>query len=454
MDKNLQQKLWKTSFALLILLIIALGGMLMWQYVLLDNKVVAQQTWETLNRTYFDSEQTIINGDISVETINELVEYANQLKSIKYRGLKQKASQAVDQYKELALVNQLVDEIPNEVMASAQWEALNLKSTMNIEQLMQLKQQRSYGAQDAFFNQMNQVWDYYETRLNRQSMIETQLANLPMDVTASLIDTLSVQLMELETEIEQLGHSEVQKQWREQLQEKVSQLAEMVQRLNEEEPLSRSQCQALFQSKQFATQLSGTELDPRLLVALTFDDGPHPDITPQVLDILNEYQIKGTFFVTGANVDKYPELAKRIVDEGHYIGNHTYNHPDLSKSSDEEVIQQLEWTQESIIDATGATPFMFRMPFGAGGKRVVHLAQALELTSVIWNVDTEDWRSHDKDAICEQVKTYLQEKTLMLMHDTHQAAPDALRILIPDLITQGYEFVDPLSLGYDNRFFE
>ncbi|MBF6978457.1 polysaccharide deacetylase family protein [Aerococcaceae bacterium zg-BR22] len=454
MDRSLQQKLWKISFVLLVLLIVTIAGLFIWQYVILDNQTMAQQTQEALAQTYFDEDQTVIKGDLSAGDINKLVNGANQLESIKYKPLKKKVAKAAAQYKELVLINHLVKDIPTDIMALEQWVAKPLKPKTNIEQLIQLKKQRVYNQEDAFLAQMNQVWNCYEVRLNRQANIEAQLAQLPTAVTPATIESLSNQLSKLESEIEQFDNMQGRQLWQEQLQKKVRQLAQAVQSLNETDALSKEHCQTLFQSKQMAAQLAGSELDPRLLVALTFDDGPHPEITPQVLDVLKEYNIKGTFFVTGANVERYPELAKRIVDEGHHIGNHSYNHPDLSKLSDAEVLKQLEQTQALIKDATGTTPTMFRMPFGAGGRRVVHLGQSLGLTSIIWNLDTQDWRSHDKDAIFEQAMEYLREKTLMLMHDTHQAAPEALRKIIPALIAKGYEFVDPLTLGYEYHFFD
>ena len=88
-------------------------------------------------------------------------------------------------------------------------------------------------------------------------------------------------------------------------------------------------------------------------IALTFDDGPNNEFTPQLLDILAKHDVKATFFVMGAYVDEYPEVARRIVNDGHMIGNHTYNHPDLSTLEAEDVLTQFLWTQESIEDVTG-----------------------------------------------------------------------------------------------------
>ena len=161
--------------------------------------------------------------------------------------------------------------------------------------------------------------------------------------------------------------------------------------------------------------------------------------------------MKGTFFVIGASVDTYPELAKQIVDEGHQIANHTYSHPDLAKLSDSEVLREIQQTQDAIFNATGATPELYRLPYGSGGARVVRLLKPL--TSIIWNVDSEDWQSKDKELIVEQVLMHLQPQSLLLMHDTHHATAPALDELIPLLKERGYRFVFPQEVDFDYHYY-
>ncbi|MGX7106185.1 polysaccharide deacetylase family protein [Hutsoniella sourekii] len=194
-----------------------------------------------------------------------------------------------------------------------------------------------------------------------------------------------------------------------------------------------------------------TPLFTKKVIALTFDDGPNEEYTPQLLDILADHQIKATFFVYGAYVDDHPEIAQRIVDEGHILGNHSYTHPDFSKLSNEEVLEEINWTQESIYDQTGYENTLYRMPFGAGGQRVVDLLQPM--TSVLWNVDSLDWEFQDRDLIVEHVMNQLLPRTLLLMHDTNQASVDAVAELIPKLKEMNYEFVDPLEVGFEQYHF-
>lgn len=175
------------------------------------------------------------------------------------------------------------------------------------------------------------------------------------------------------------------------------------------------------------------------------------EYTPQILDILAEYDIKATFFVYGAYVDENPEMARRIVEEGHILGNHSYSHPDFSQISDEEVLQQIEWTQESIYDATGYEAFLYRMPFGAGGPRVVNLLS--DYTSIIWNLDSLDWHLQDANAIYENVMANMSNDALILMHDTGQYTVDAVARFVPELVERGYEFVSPMEMDFQHRFF-
>ena len=186
-------------------------------------------------------------------------------------------------------------------------------------------------------------------------------------------------------------------------------------------------------------------------IALTFDDGPNNEFTPQLLDILAKHDVKATFFVMGAYVDEYPEVARRIVNEGHMIGNHTYNHPDLSTLEAEDVLTQFLWTQESIEDVTGVWPTVYRLPFGAGGKRVIDIMDSM--TSILWNIDSMDWHYHDTELTYNHIMANLQNDSLLLMHDTHQATPDVIDLLIPVLKDMGYQFVFADEVSFNLRYF-
>lgn len=208
---------------------------------------------------------------------------------------------------------------------------------------------------------------------------------------------------------------------------------------------------AMYSNASLMERFEETPMDPHPLVSLTFDDGPNEEYTLQVLDILDKHGIQGTFFVMGAYVDENPHVAKEIVDRGHIIANHTYNHHDLATLLEEEIDIQIEWTQDSIYDSTGFLPDLYRLPFGSGGERVVsHLS---DMTSIMWNTDSMDWALQDANLITDHVLNNLYHHMVLLMHDTSQPTVDALDALIPILQEKGYRFVSPTNLDFYMRHF-
>lgn len=201
-------------------------------------------------------------------------------------------------------------------------------------------------------------------------------------------------------------------------------------------------------------QLRHTAFDPQKYAVLTFDDGPNVPYTQQVLEILKEYDVIGTFFVMGAYVDEHPEIVQQILDEGHILGNHTYNHLDLQTLSDAEILEQFEWTEIAIEEATGTRTDIYRLPFGSGNQHIIELLPNSE--SILWNVDTMDWATHDAEDICAQVESQAQKgfDLIILMHDTHEATPEALKTMIPMLKEMGFEFTTPYNVHYPIKYFE
>ncbi|MFC5590349.1 polysaccharide deacetylase family protein [Sporosarcina soli] len=173
-------------------------------------------------------------------------------------------------------------------------------------------------------------------------------------------------------------------------------------------------------------------------VALTFDDGPDPKVTMQILDILKKYDAKATFFMLGSRVEYYPEIAKHVADARHELGNHTWNHPDLTKAGVEKVRNEINRTSSIIEEVTGVKPTAFRPPYGAVNKTV--RAQT-DLPIVLWDVDTLDWKHRDPEKLLANVKSAVKDGSIILMHDIHQSTADGLDAVLAYLQSEGFIFV-------------
>ena len=173
-------------------------------------------------------------------------------------------------------------------------------------------------------------------------------------------------------------------------------------------------------------------------VALTFDDGPDPKITTQILETLEKYDAKATFFMLGSRVEYYPDIAKNVKDAGHELGNHTWNHPDLTKAGAEKVRNEIHRTSTIIETVTGTKATAFRPPYGAVNQKV---RSQTNLPVVLWDVDTLDWKHRDANQLLVKIKEKTKDGSIILMHDIHQATADGLDDVLAYLQSEGYIFV-------------
>lgn len=181
-------------------------------------------------------------------------------------------------------------------------------------------------------------------------------------------------------------------------------------------------------------------------LSITFDDGPHPVYTAQILDILRENGAKATFFVIGENAEKYPELVLREYQEGHEIGNHTYSHPDMNRINVIKAVEEISKTQQIIFNITGEEPRSFRAPGGIFSKELVSAAEGFNCKPILWSwrQDTRDWSLPKVTTIVDSVINNLQDGDIILFHDYNtkgSPTPEALKILLPKLTDMGYTFV-------------
>ncbi|MBQ8908110.1 MAG: polysaccharide deacetylase family protein [Clostridia bacterium] len=179
-------------------------------------------------------------------------------------------------------------------------------------------------------------------------------------------------------------------------------------------------------------------------IALTFDDGPHPRYTPEILRLLEQYGIKATFFVVGENMEIYAEAAKALIASPHEIGNHTYTHPHMSALDEKALREEIEKTEEIIRALGGTSSGLFRPP--EGKKSAVHTALLEEMAykTVLWSIDTRDWSHNAPSVICHAVLSAVQGGDILLFHDfvvPPNTTITALEQLIPQLLKSGYQFV-------------
>ena len=181
-------------------------------------------------------------------------------------------------------------------------------------------------------------------------------------------------------------------------------------------------------------------------IALTFDDGPHPSQTKRILDILDRYGVKATFFMIGINVENYPDAAREVACRGHEIGNHTYNHSHLKNLGESQTSNEIEQCKNVLERVCDCRPHLFRPPEGYLSGNVLQCAEQGEYDLILWSVDTRDWECRDAQKISETVLSKIQAGDIVLMHDYvyKSKTPEALEIILPKLLALGYE---PVTVG-------
>lgn len=192
---------------------------------------------------------------------------------------------------------------------------------------------------------------------------------------------------------------------------------------------------------------SASEEDTGLLrIALTFDDGPNPASTVRLLDGLKERNVKATFFLIGSCAEENPEIVKRMYEEGHLIGNHTYHHVKLSELTKEEAREEILSVDHLVKEITGNGTEFVRPPFGEWRE---DLELEMEVMPVMWTIDPLDWTTENTDEIVDRVVTKAEENAIILLHDCYGSSVDAAFRIVDILQAQNYEFVTADQLLLD-----
>jgi len=177
-------------------------------------------------------------------------------------------------------------------------------------------------------------------------------------------------------------------------------------------------------------------------VAMTFDDGPHPQNTPHLLDILRTRNIKATFYVIGRSVELYPQIVRRTVAEGHEIGNHSHTHRLLSKLSDSEVRLDLSRCKDAIARAAGVQPRTMRPPYGGLLQRQREMVHSeFGYPTILWSVDPLDWKRPGPSVVTSRILQGTTSGSIILAHDLHAPTVDAMPATLDGLLRRGFTFV-------------
>ena len=184
----------------------------------------------------------------------------------------------------------------------------------------------------------------------------------------------------------------------------------------------------------------------RKVIALTFDDGPDEGKTPAILDLLKQYDARATFFVVGSRAEKFPDIVKRELEEGHDVGNHTFHHPSFHRISPKKALSEIEQAQDSIVQATGIEAHLFRPPGGSYTDSLVKIYKEKGLKMILWSwhQDTLDWRKPGVQRIVKKVLRNARNGDIVLMHDyvyKSTQTVEALKIILPELKKRGFTFI-------------
>ncbi len=184
---------------------------------------------------------------------------------------------------------------------------------------------------------------------------------------------------------------------------------------------------------------AGRQIDPaRPMVALTFDDGPFAPVGNQIMDCLAQYGGKATFFVVGSRVSSYGTELQRMVAEGHEIGNHTYEHKNLTKLSGSQIQSQINQCNDAVQAACGVRPSLVRPPGGAKNGSVLANVQA---PVIMWSIDTKDWKTRNAGKTVNAVMSQVRDGDIVLMHELYSQTGAAALEMIPRLTEAGYQLV-------------
>lgn len=188
-------------------------------------------------------------------------------------------------------------------------------------------------------------------------------------------------------------------------------------------------------------------------IAISFDAAWGAERTPLILDTLDKYNVKTTFFLVGFWIDDYPDMAKEIADRGHEIGNHSSTHPQMSKLGEQQIWEELKITHDKIKETAGYEAKLFRPPFGDYNNTLIKTCERFGYKVIQWDVDSLDWKDLSASAIADRVLSRAQKGSIVLFHNNGKNTPQALPIIIENLKEKGFEIVPISEIIFEDNYY-
>lgn len=182
------------------------------------------------------------------------------------------------------------------------------------------------------------------------------------------------------------------------------------------------------------------------LAVITFDDGPEPEVTPRILELISRYNIRAAFCVLGDLVSKHPDIVKDAADLGCEIVNHSWNHENFTKLTDDEISKNISKAEDAIFGACRIHTGFVRPPYGCSNDRIANVIKNLNKAQLFWNGDSLDWKDRDASIISARVMNEVRDGHAILLHDIYLSSFEAAAIIIPELLNRGYELITASEL--------
>lgn len=187
-------------------------------------------------------------------------------------------------------------------------------------------------------------------------------------------------------------------------------------------------------------------------ISISLDATWGVDQTDLLLDILDRHEVKTTFFLAGYWVEQYPEYVKKIVERGHEVGNHSYEHPHMNALTPDQIRQDLQKNHDLLKSLTGHDSFLFRPPFGEYSNKVIEVAHDLGYFTIQWSIDSLDWKDVSSDFMVNRVLDKAAPGEIVLFHNAGKHTPEAIDVLLGRLRSQGYDVVPISELIYHENY--